>query len=103
MESCRFIVLHCQRHGTGGGARPILIAAQQETDVNAIRVLIFGLLAAIVISLGTALYYLYSGETNSKKMVRALTIRVVLSLTLFVVLMLAWWFGLISPRGLPPR
>lgn len=68
--------------------------------MNAIRILIFALLAAIVISLGTALYYLYTGEANSKKMVRALTIRVVLSLTLFAVLMLAWWFGLITPRGL---
>jgi hypothetical protein len=62
---------------------------------------ILGLLAAIVISLGTALYHLASGKGDSNKMLRALTVRIALSLVLFALLMIAWRTGLISPRGLP--
>jgi hypothetical protein len=68
--------------------------------VDAIRILIVVVLIAIVASLGTALYHLHSGkEGDSKKMLRALTVRIVLSLALFLLLMVAWRAGLISPRG----
>jgi len=67
--------------------------------MEVIRILIFCVLIAIVASLGTALFHLYGGEHDSKKMVRALTIRIALSLALFFLLMLAWWAGLISPHG----
>jgi hypothetical protein len=65
-----------------------------------IRILIFGLLAAILASLGTALYHLSTGHGDSKKMLRALTLRISLSIVLFVLLMIAWRAGLITPRGL---
>jgi hypothetical protein len=67
-----------------------------------IRIVILGLLAAIVVSLGTALYHLGSGKGDSSKMLRALTWRIALSLLLFVLLMIAWRAGLIAPRGLQP-
>ena len=70
--------------------------------MNLIRLVIVGLLAAIVISLGVALYHLGSGKGDSKKLLRALTIRIALSLLLFALLMIAWRAGLISPRGLAP-
>jgi len=35
-------------------------------------------------------------------MVRALTWRIGLSVALFVLLMLAWYFGLIAPHGIDP-
>jgi formate/nitrite transporter FocA (FNT family) len=65
-----------------------------------IRILVFGLLAAIVISLGTALYHLSTGKGDSDKMLRALTLRIVLSIALFVLLMISWRAGYITPRGL---
>ena len=68
--------------------------------MDVIRILIFCLLAAIVASLGTALYHLSSGRGYSTKMMRALTIRISLSIALFVLLMIAWRAGLITPRGL---
>lgn len=68
--------------------------------MDVIKILILGVLAAIVISLGSALFHLSSGKGDSKKMVRALTIRVGLSLALFILLMVAWYNGLISPHGL---
>jgi hypothetical protein len=67
-----------------------------------IRLLILALLGAIIVSLGTALYHLASGKGDSKKMLRALTVRISLSVLLFVLLMIAWRFGLIAPRGLAP-
>jgi hypothetical protein len=70
--------------------------------MDLIRLVILGLLAAIVISLGTALYHLGSGKGDSKKLLRALTIRIALSVVLFAVLMIAWRAGLITPRGLAP-
>jgi len=56
-------------------------------------------LVAIVASLGQALFAMSSGRGDSRKMVRALTLRIGLSVLLFGALMLAWYFGLISPHG----
>ena len=56
-------------------------------------------LIAIVASLGQALFAMSSGRGDSRKMVRALTLRIGLSVLLFGALMLAWYFGLISPHG----
>jgi len=56
---------------------------------------------AIIASLGSALFHLSRGtEEDSGKLSRALTVRITLSLVLFVLLMLAWYFGLISPHAL---
>jgi hypothetical protein len=57
------------------------------------------MLFAIVASLGQALFAMSSGRGDSRKMVRALTLRIGLSVLLFGALMLAWYFGLISPHG----
>ena len=65
-----------------------------------IRILIFCLLAAILASLGTALYHLSTGRGDSNKMLRALTLRIVLSIALFLLLMIAWRAGYITPHGL---
>jgi hypothetical protein len=64
-----------------------------------IKLLVILVLAATVVSLGVALYQLSSGGDNSGKMLRSLTVRVVLSVTLFVLLMIAWRLGLIKPHG----
>ena len=65
-------------------------------------------LLAIVISLGLGLYHLSRGSPeDSARLARALTVRIAVSLLLFALLMLAWYFGLISPHplqgaGAPP-
>jgi hypothetical protein len=69
-------------------------------DVDGIRILVVAALIAIVASLGTALYHLASGRGDSQKMVRALAIRVALSIALFVLLLFAWRSGLIVPHGI---
>jgi cytochrome bd-type quinol oxidase subunit 2 len=68
-----------------------------------IKVLVVLVLLAIVASLGSALFHLSRGsrtEEDSRKMARALTVRIGLSLALFLMLMAAWYFGLIKPTGM---
>jgi len=66
----------------------------------AIKVLIVLMLVAIVASLGSALFHLSRSGGNSQKMFRSLALRVGLSVGLFILLMLGWALGLISPHGL---
>ena len=70
-----------------------------------LRLVIVLAFLAIVVSLGSALYHLARGpgKGDSRKMARSLTIRVVLSILLFLLIMAAWWAGLIAPHGLQPR
>jgi len=57
-------------------------------------------LAAILLSLGSALVYLVKDRGQSNRTVKALTFRVGLSIALFIVLMLGHYFGFIQPRSL---
>jgi cytochrome bd-type quinol oxidase subunit 2 len=66
----------------------------------AVKVLIVLMFVAIVASLGSALFHLSRSGGDSRKMARALTLRVGLSVALFVLLMIAWAAGLIRPHGL---
>jgi hypothetical protein len=68
-----------------------------------IRVSVIVVLVAIVASLGSALFHLSRKTGDSRKLARDLTIRIALSVALFVLLMIAWHFGLIAPHGLAPR
>lgn len=67
--------------------------------MNPFKLLVVVVLLGIVFSLGSALFHLVHDRTGSKKMVRALTIRVGLSVALFLLLFLAWSMGLIQPHG----
>jgi hypothetical protein len=66
----------------------------------AVKVLIVLMFVAIVASLGSALFHLSRSGGDSRKMARALTLRVGLSVGLFILLMIAWAAGLIRPHGL---
>jgi apolipoprotein N-acyltransferase len=64
-----------------------------------IKLLIILVLVAIVVSLGSGLFHLVKDEGKSKRMVNALTLRIALSILLFVLLFVAWRGGLIAPHG----
>jgi hypothetical protein len=65
-----------------------------------IKVLIVGCLLAIVASLGSGLFHLVNDKGESKKMVTALTVRIALSVALFILLFIAWSQGMIEPHGI---
>ena len=66
-----------------------------------IWLLILVCLAGILASLGTGLFQLSRGtEEGSRKLARALTVRISLSVALFILLLIAWRLGLIAPHEL---
>lgn len=65
-----------------------------------IQTIIVILLGAIVVSLGKAMFHLSSGPEHSERMVRALTVRISLSIALFALIMIVWYLGGISPHAL---
>jgi len=64
-----------------------------------IKLLIILVLVAIVASLGSGLFHLVQDQGKSRSMVNALTLRIALSVLLFVLLFIAWKSGLIAPHG----
>lgn len=58
------------------------------------------MLVLIIATLGSALYYMLRGGQDPKKMARALSMRVGLSVLLFLMLMAGWFLGLWRPGGL---
>ncbi len=63
------------------------------------RILVLLFLAAIFASLGSALYYMVRDKGHSQRTVRALTVRVALSIALFVLLLAGYATGIIPPGG----
>jgi hypothetical protein len=61
------------------------------------KYVVIALLLAIVISLGTGLFYLRREDADSPKMLRALEIRVGLSLVLILFLVASYFLGWIVP------
>ncbi len=66
------------------------------------KLLIIAILVAILFTLGSGLYHLFGhNEGSSDRLVTALTWRVALSVALFGLLFVAWFFGLIEPASAP--
>jgi len=63
-----------------------------------LKILVIVLVLLIVASLGSALFFLVHDQSNSKRMLRALALRVRLSITLFLLLMAGYYFGLIPGK-----
>ena len=67
-----------------------------------IKVLIVAVLAGIIVSLAFGLVHMLRDKGNSKRMVNALTVRITLSILLFILLFAAYMSGLIQPHGITP-
>lgn len=64
------------------------------------RILALLFIVFILVSLASALYYLIKDKGQTDRTVKMLTVRVVLSLTLFILLMGGYYFGVIPQTGL---
>ncbi len=65
------------------------------------RWVVIAVLVAIIVSMASALVFLYRDAGEGRhRMVRALALRVALSVGLFVFLMAGYKFGLIGPQGI---
>ena len=67
-----------------------------------IKYLIVAVLIAIVLSLGSGMYFMLKDKGRSKRMVHSLTVRISLSVALFILLFIAWYFGLLQPHPIAP-
>jgi hypothetical protein len=65
-----------------------------------IKIIVLLLVALILFSLASGLYYLVKDRGTSERTVKALTWRVGLSVALFVLLMAGYYLGLIPQTGL---
>ncbi len=63
------------------------------------KIVILGLLAVVLISLGSALVAMAKGD-KSDKMLKALTWRIGLSVAIFILLLIGQAMGFITPHGL---
>ena len=64
----------------------------------AVKIVVILFVVLILASLGSALFYLITDHGNSKRVARALALRVGLSVTLFLLLMAGYYFGLIPGK-----
>jgi succinate dehydrogenase/fumarate reductase cytochrome b subunit len=63
------------------------------------RVIVIGFLAFIVFNLGAGLYYMMRDKGRSDRTLNALTWRISLSVTLFLLLILGFATGVLEPHG----
>ncbi len=64
------------------------------------QIFIVAVLVLIVASLGSALALLFRKDGEKSRMAQALTVRVALSIGLFVTLLAGYYFGIIPMHGL---
>jgi len=62
------------------------------------RIVVVLFIVLILASLGSALYFIVKDKGTSTRAVKALTLRVLFSITLFALLMLGYHFGIIKSK-----
>ncbi len=62
------------------------------------KIIVLLLVFLILASLGSALYYLIKDKGTSTRTAKALTWRVIFSITVFALLMLGYYFGIINNK-----
>ena len=71
-----------------------------ELGASRVKIIVIAGLIAVLASLFSALYFLYRDRGRGERMVKALAIRVALSATLIIFLVVAYKMGWIAPTGI---
>ena len=66
------------------------------------KILIVVIFLGILASMGSALVFLIKDRGQSDRTLKALTVRIAISVALFVLLYVLWMLGLIAPHGVQP-
>jgi hypothetical protein len=75
-------------------------AAPCATAIPAMKIIVVGALLAVIASLFSALYFLYRDRGHGTRMLKMLALRVALSASLVVFLVVSYRMGWIAPTGL---
>ncbi len=67
-----------------------------------VKTVVIVTLLVILLSLASALFYLVKNKDHSERIAKALTVRITLSIVLFIFLLVAFVTGIIEPHGLDP-
>ena len=69
-------------------------------SLTLIKVIVIVMLLVIVGSLFSGLFFLYKDQGQGTRMAKALTVRISVSISLFLLLMAGFYFGIIPPVGI---
>lgn len=67
-----------------------------------VKYFVIAVLGLVLVSLAVAFRQLTRGGADAEAAVKALTVRVTLSVALVLFLVFAGWMGWVRPHGLPP-
>lgn len=67
------------------------------------KIMVVILLLVIVSTLFSGMYYMMKDKGKSDRLVKALTWRIGISVTLFAILLIGAWTGIIEPHGIYPN
>lgn len=67
-----------------------------------IKIIILILLLLVLISLGAGMFTMIKDRNKTDRTVKFLTVRIALSVSLFVLLIVSFFMGWIQPHGLVP-
>ena len=73
-----------------------------DPDPMLAKLLVVAIFVGVLASLGSALLFLVKDRGQTDRTVRALTMRVGISIGLLCLLVLLWALGLIQPHGIQP-
>jgi hypothetical protein len=71
-----------------------------EIGAFRVKIIVIAGLVAVIASLFSALYFLYRDRGHGERMVKALALRVALSVTLVIFLVVSYKLGWIAPTGI---
>ncbi len=63
------------------------------------KLFVISVMLVILFCLGSGMYYLINDEGKSDRVFKALAWRIGISISLFILLFVAWAFGFIAPHG----
>jgi Na+/pantothenate symporter len=67
-----------------------------------IKTIIVVLLILVILSLGAGMFTLIKDQNKSDRTVKFLTLRIALSVSLFIIIIVSFFMGWIQPHGLVP-
>lgn len=67
-----------------------------------VKIIIVVLLLLILLSLGAGMFSLVKDRNDSNRTVKFLTVRIALSITVFIFIAISFYMGWIQPHGIVP-
>lgn len=67
------------------------------------KIIVVLLFVAVIVSLTSGMFFLVHDEGDTNRTVKSLTIRISLSIALFLVLIIGYFTNIIQPHGITPE